>query len=135
MKKLLLLILISFGFTNFSIANERVNLSCVFYESFVWATGETSSVTGSESLVVFPDTGIYIYDGVDGYYQTVGNEVRFSYHSTDRALRWDYSLDRTTTVFEEVLSANSEKLKNKYEKVITLRGKCQKAESLFWRKL
>ena len=130
MKKLLLLILISFGFTNFSIANERVNLSCVFYESFVWATGETSSVTGSESLVVFPDTGIYIYDGVDGYYQTVGNEVRFSYHSTNRALRWDYSLDKTTTFFEADFYYKAE-TESEFIKLLTHKGKCKKTENLF----
>ena len=131
MKKLLLLILISFGFINFSIANEKVNLSCVYYETFNWDTGETSRTTGGGSLIIFPDTGKYLYDGIEGNYQTVGNEIRFSHLRSHMNLRWDYSLDKTTTVFEEAFYHRSEKTKNKFIIRLTHKGKCEKTENLF----
>ena len=129
MKKLLL-ILISFGFTNFLIANEKVNLSCVYYETFDWKTAETTRTTGSESLIVFPDTGIYIYDGIEGYYQTVGNEIRFSHLYDHMNMRMDYSLDKTTTVFEADFYYKA-KTENEFIKLLTHKGECEKTENLF----
>lgn len=131
MKKLLLLILISFGFTNFSIANEKVNLSCAFYETFHWDTGETSRTSGGGSLIIFPDTGKYMYDGIEGNYQTVGNEIRFSHLRSHMNGRWDYSLDKTTTAFEEAFYLRSDKTKNKFTIRLTHKGKCKKTENLF----
>lgn len=134
MKKLFLFLLISFAFTNFSIADERVNLSCVFSETFHWDTLETNGTTGGGSLIVFPSIGKYIYDGIEGYYQTAGNKIKFSHVNHDAGgvgLRWDYSLDRTTTVFEQDFSVKSAKTGNKFKKGLTHKGKCEKTENLF----
>ena len=128
MKKLLLLILISFGFTNFSIANEKVNLSCVYYETFDWKTAETTRTTGGHSLIVFPDTEKYMYDGIEGYYQTVGNEIRFSH--SNMTIRYDYSLDKTTTVFEADFYYKA-KTENEFIELLTHKGECEKTENLF----
>ena len=128
MKKLLLLILISFGFTNFSIANEKVNLTCVYYETFDWKTAETTRTTGGHSLIVFPDTEKYMYDGIEGYYQTVGNEIRFSH--SNMTIRYDYSLDKTTTVFEADFYYKA-KTENEFIKLLTHKGGCEKTENLF----
>jgi hypothetical protein len=132
MKKLLLLffsILLSFN----SYADEQVNLTCAFYETFHWDTLKTTDTKPEDvSLIVYPQIEMYIHRGVTGYYESVGNQIKFSLYSGDenRTAKYDYSLDRTTSVFEYDFSIKSPE-SGKYERGLTHKGKCKKTENLF----
>ena len=127
MKKLLLL-LISFGFICSTQANERIDLSCAFYEVYNWQLDETHFFTHEEgSLVVFPSVGKYIFDGIEGTYKTKGNEILFSHKIGDViGYTYDYSLDRTTGAFEKLVSNI-----DRSGKLNTHKGKCKVVENLF----
>jgi hypothetical protein len=133
LKKLLLLLLLSFGFIYSTHANERVNLSCAFYESYNWQLGKSRLFTHDESsLIVLPSVGKYIYDGIEGYYKTKGNEILFTHkRGNDEdilGIRYDYSLDRTTGVFELL---SSDRSGDELFKWLTHKGKCTVSENLF----
>ena len=133
MKKLLLLLSLSFGLTYSTYANERVNLSCVFDEAYNWQLGKTRVFKHDESsLIVIPNVGKYIYDGIEGYYKTKGNEILFTHKlGNDEDIlgkRYDYSLDRTTGVFELL---SSDRSGDELFKWLTHKGKCKVSENLF----
>ena len=135
MKKLLLLLLLSLGFIGSANAEsiEQVNLTCTFYETFHWDDLTTTQTTGVSSLIVFPSIGKYIYDGIESYYRTEGNKIMFSHVNGDDdfGLRWGYSLDRTTSIFENDFSMKSAETGNKFKIGLTHKGKCKKTENLF----
>ena len=133
MKKLLLILFISLGITNPANAEsiEQVNLTCSSYETFHWDDLTTTKTTGVSSLIVFPSIGKYIYDGIESYYRTEGNKIMFSHVNEDIGLRWGYSLDRTTSIFETDFSMRSAKTGNKFKIGLTHKGKCKKTENLF----
>ena len=133
MKKLLLILFISLGITNPANAEsiEQVNLTCTFYETFYWDDLRTEQTTGVHSLIVFPSIGKYLYNGIESYYRTEGNKIMFSHVNEDIGLRWGYSLDRTTSIFETDFSMRSAKTGNKFKIGLTHKGKCKKTENLF----
>ena len=70
----------------------------------------------------------------ESYYKTEGNKIMFSHENGDEdfGLRWGYSLDRTTSIFEEdffIMSAIE--TDSKFEKRLTHKGKCKVTENLF----
>ena len=127
MKKLLLL-LISFGFICSTQANESIDLSCAFYESYSWLLDKSLFFTeDAGSLVVFPSVGKYMYEGLEDYYKTKGNEILFSHKIGDViGYTYDYSLDRTTGAFEKLVSNI-----DRSGKLNTHKGKCKVVENLF----
>ena len=121
MKKLLLFLFLSLGFIGFSnaesLALERVDLSCSFYESFNWDDLKTTELTPEEnSLVIFPQSEQYIYNSLSGYYTSEGNNILFTHVAGDEnfGMKFDYSLDRTTSVFKYDFSIKSETTGNEY---------------------
>jgi hypothetical protein len=135
MKKILILLLLSLGLMGFANAEERVNLSCAFYEYFKWDNHETSKVKPEdESLVIFPEIKMYIYQGVKGNYSELGNTIAWTLTKTIpdiQATTKEFSLDRTTGVFKYnyyIYNPGDEILDSK---VSTITGKCNKSENIF----
>ena len=133
MKKLLLL-LISFGFICSAQANERVNLSCTFYESFA------PSIVGVDwlevkdkeelSLTIFPNTSEFIFDFFEGEYKTEGNRLLFG--SEIGANRYASSLDRVTAVINHTVYETNPSFNDGKEYVfLKYRGKCKVIKNLF----
>jgi len=131
-KQLFLILLIIFGFSNFSNADERVNLSCEHDETFDWKTMETSPTKPTpESLVIFPKVQKYFFRGVEGSYQSKLNKIMFTLYSGEtNSIKYEYSLDKTTSVFKtDFYMKNGPN--DTYKKHLTHSGKCKKTENLF----
>ena len=131
MKKLLLL-LISFGFICSTQANERVDLSCTFYESFSpgisvdWFEVEDKEEL---SLTIFPNTSEFIFDYFEGEYKTEGNLILFEH---DSIFRDAYSLDRVTGAINKIVYNTVKDFNDGKEYVfLKYRGKCKVIENLF----
>lgn len=135
MKKLLILLLLSLGLMGLANAEERVNLSCAFYEHFNWNTYETTKVKPEdESLVIFPEIKMFIYQEVKGNYSELGNTIAWTFTKTIPDIfstTKEFSLDRTTGVFKYsyyIYSPGDEILDSKAS---TTTGKCNKSENIF----
>ena len=133
MRKLLLL-LISFVFICSTQANERVDLSCTYYESnvptlpFGWGEKEDKE---KFSLTIFPNTSEFIFDYFEGEYKTKGNKILFANEIMSN-YRMTYSLDRVTGVINETVYQTIEDWNDGKEYVwIEYRGKCKVVENLF----
>jgi len=133
LKKLLLLLLLSFSFIHSTHANERVNLSCTFYESYSPGIGiDWIEIKDKEeySLTIFPNTSEFIFDFFEGEYKTEGNRLLFG--NDIGVFRYAYSLDRVTgainkTVYQTVQDFND----GKEHAWLKYRGKCKVVENLF----
>ena len=131
MKKLLLLI--SFGFICSAQANERVNLSCTFYESYSPGIGiDWLEIKDKEeySLTIFPNTSEFIFDFFEGEYKTEGNRLLFG--NDIGVFRYAYSLDRVTAVINHTVYETNPSFNDGKEYVfLKYRGKCKAIENLF----
>ena len=130
MKKITLICLLIL-LSSASNSEEEVNLSCAFYESFEWDNLETTKTKPEdESLVIYPKTKKFTYDGVTGHYGLSGNKINFTLYQGD-IVKYDYLLDRVSSVFKYDFSIKSSKTKGQYVKRLTFKGKCRKVEILF----
>ena len=128
MKKLLLL-LISFVFICSTQANERVDLSCTYYENnsvtlpFGWTEVEDKEKL---SLTIFPNTSEFIFDYFEGEFKTEGNRILFAHEIIAGAYRKTYSLDRVTGVINETVYQTIKDWNDGKEYVLMkYRGKCR----------
>jgi len=130
MKKLLLLLILSFGFICSAQANERVNLFCTFYENYSPGIGgDWLEIKEEYSLTIFPNTSEFIFDYFEGEYKTEGNRILFG---KDSIFRYAYSLDRVTGVFNETIyDAHPDFYDGKEYVFMKSRGKCKVSENLF----
>jgi hypothetical protein len=137
MKKLLLVIFLFLSINNpISAAyDDKVNLTCTLYETFHWDDLTTSKLKPEDvSLVIHPELGTYTFKGATHFYFEVGNEIQFSYNSNCSDLpcmKTDYSLDRTSAVYQYTLSYKDSTTNNKWKKALTHKGKCKITENLF----
>ena len=137
MKKLLLILLLFLGITNQANAEsvEQVNLTCTLYETFHWDDLTTSDLRPEDSsLIIYPEMKLYTFEGYTYSYYEVGNEIHFSYNSdctSEACLKREYSLDRTSSVFQYTLSQKWSGTNNKWEPALTHKGKCKKTDNLF----
>ena len=116
-----------------SYGTEQVNMSCAIYETFHWDTLKTTETRPEDvSLIVYPEIEMFTHEGATGYYKLVGNKIKFSLFSGDKdtSFKWDYSLDRTTGVYEYDFSIKISET-GTYNKGLTHKGKCKKTENLF----
>lgn len=134
MKKLFLLISLSLGIASLTNAEsiEQVNLTCTFYETFHWDDLTTSDLKPEDiSLIIYPEMKNYTFKGYDASYEEVGNEIQFTFHSScddKMCIKTEYSLDRTSAVFQNTLSS---KQLGEWKPGLTHTGKCKKTENLF----
>jgi|SaaInlLV_10m_DNA_4_1040232.scaffolds.fasta_scaffold46699_1 hypothetical protein len=129
MKKILLIFLLIL-LSNVSNSEEKVNLSCAFYEDFNWDTLKFKELKPEDkSLTIHPKTKEFIYGEVAGNYDLRDNKIYFILYAGD-SFKSDYSLNRVTSVFKEDWFVKLPK-SGKYKKSLTFKGKCRKVESLF----
>ena len=137
MKKLLLLLLLSLGIINPANAEsvEQINLTCAFYETFHWDDLTTSDLKPEDiSLIIYPEMKLKTFKGYTSSYDEVGNEIQFTFHSScddKMCFKTEYSLDRTSSVFQYTLSFKDLGANNKWKPGLTHKGKCKKTENLF----
>ena len=137
MKKLLLILLLSLGFVGSANAEsvEQVNLTCAFYETFHWDDLTTTDTRPEDmSLIIYPEMKNYTFKGYTASYEEVGNEIQFTFanlEDEDFASKTEYSLDRTSAVFQYTLFFKDSSTNNKWKPGLTHKGKCRKSENLF----
>ena len=145
MKKLLLLLLLSLSFIGSANTDEPVNLTCTYYENYNWidATYQEATITQIDSLVIYPESKIALWEGKNHTYIEEGNSIKWIHNTCDEqnpsyfCSKTEYSLDKTTGILkflwnkildDEKLSKTGKVVLSKY---ITFSYRCKKTENLF----
>jgi hypothetical protein len=126
----LIILLLTFGFINTVNSEERMDMVCTVNSVFEQSAGDFKKLSPSEhSLIIFPETYIYIYDGSYGSYSFKGNSLVFTIESTP-TMKSEIIVDRTTGLYKELWHYDYDAIKET-EPYAMFIGKCKVTENLF----